>query len=231
MFNRFPQLFILLRRLGLSLALLWFCRMLFYFFNRSYFSDLSISELFFILLAGLRFDLSALMMYNSLFIILSLLPFPFRSKIVYQKILKWIFLLTNGFALALSAIDFIYFRFTFKLSTSDLFSFVATGDDTTRLIPQFLKDYWFAFLIFIALIWLMIFLYKKTGKELISETKYSLKNYFLHTLIFFVSIAICIFTYRGGFQLRPITIINASEYASVKNIPLVINTPFSVIKS
>ena len=36
---------------------------------------------------------------------------------------------------------------------------------------------------------------------------------------------------RGGFQLKPINLLTATEYTSAKNTPMVINTPFSILMS
>jgi hypothetical protein len=36
---------------------------------------------------------------------------------------------------------------------------------------------------------------------------------------------------RGGVQLRPINIVTAANYTTAKNVPLVLNTPFSVIRT
>ncbi len=37
--------------------------------------------------------------------------------------------------------------------------------------------------------------------------------------------------FRGGLQYKPLNVIQASRYAEAKNIPLVLNTPFTIIKS
>ena len=36
---------------------------------------------------------------------------------------------------------------------------------------------------------------------------------------------------RGGFQLKPLNIIDASRYSAGQNVPLLINTPFSIMKT
>ncbi len=53
-----------------------------------------------ILLGGLKFDISAILYSNSLFILLLILPIPFRFTHWYKQILKWVFLIINAIALA-----------------------------------------------------------------------------------------------------------------------------------
>lgn len=220
----------MLLRLGIPMAIFTLCRILFFLFNKSLFSDLSAGEIFVAFLAGLRFDLSALILINCIFILGSVLPFPFRNKKTFQSILKWFFISTNGFALAFNLFDIIFYRFTLRRSTWDLFSIMGASNDTTRLIPTFAKDYWYMIVIFIFLIWLMIFLYKKI-KLPEKEIGFSLKYFISQFLIFLFVSASAVLGFRGGFQVKPITIVSASEYGSTNSIPLILNTPFSIIKS
>ena len=36
---------------------------------------------------------------------------------------------------------------------------------------------------------------------------------------------------RGGVQHKPLDIVNAGQYAKAQNIPIVLNTPFTIIKT
>ena len=227
----FSHLFILLKRLSLTLLLFTICRILFYVINRDLFLGLGFGELFLLLIAGLRFDISAIIMVNSLFILLSLIPIPFRSALRFQKMLKWLFFLTNGLAVAFNAVDMVYYRFTLKRSTFDLFNFIGAGDDTKRLIPTFIKDYWYMLFVFVGLMWFMQWLYKKIRYKFISNDTYSGLDYLKHFTVLIFSFGVALIGFRGGVQLIPITIVSAAQYTSVKNIPIVLNTPFTILKS
>ncbi len=63
------------------------------------------------------------------------------------------------------------------------------------------------------------------------ENNFNIKIFLSWFLLSISIIGLSIIGFRGGLQLRPIMTINASEYVSAKNIPLIINTPFSIIKS
>ena len=206
------------------------CRLLFFILNHDLFPGTAFSELMGAMLAGLRFDLSAIIAVNSLFILLSLLPIAARGKKAYQKTLKLLFLITNSIALSFNFIDMIYYRFTLKRSTFDLFSFIGAGNDTRRLLPTFIKEYWYMFFVFAGLIWLLALAYKKTRYADDAE-RYSLKNYLVQTLVFIFGAGLAVIGFRGGLQLIPITIVSAAQYTEVKNIPIVLNTPFTIMKS
>ncbi|MEO6884277.1 MAG: sulfatase-like hydrolase/transferase [Bacteroidia bacterium] len=221
-----------LKRLCIVLFAYWICRLLFFAFNRSSFSDVSWIKLIPYFIYGFRFDVSAILITNVLFILLSLLPIVERDRKGYQLSLKIIFIISNGIALLANCADFIYFEFTFKRCTADVFSLLALGDDTSHLLPLFIKDYWYIWLMWVGLILLILFLYNQTeNKRTISKKLFSFHYFYTHSLILFFFAFIVVIGFRGGFQLKPISIINASEYTSPQDIPLVINTPFSIIKT
>ena len=204
---------------------------MFYFMNKDLFIGLGTGELFFLLIAGLRFDISAIIMVNALFILLSLIPFSFRTTPRFQKSIKWLFFITNGLAIAFNTVDMVYYRFTLKRSTFDLFNFIGAGDDTKRLIPTFIKDYWYMLFVFIALMWLMQWMYKRIKLASSENRKYSGPEFLKHFAILVLSAGVALVGFRGGLQLIPITIVSAAQYTSVKNIPIVLNTPFTILKS
>ena len=207
------------------------CRLLFYFFNFTYFNDVGFGEVLFILWIGIKFDLSVLLLINFLFILLFLLPFPFRENRSYQKTIKLLFLITNSIAILANCVDLAYFPFTLKRTTADVFNFFggAIGNDLGSLLPLFLKEYWYVFILWIVLTLILIYSYKKT---ILPSTKIWNREYYKKSILtFIVVIGLSIVGYRGGFQLKPISIVSAGEYTSVKNIPLIVSTPFSIIKT
>lgn len=224
-------LFVLLRRLTLLLALYTFCRILFYAFNHNYFSEINGLSLFPILFYGIYFDLSTVAMLNLAYIFLFLIPLPFREKRVYTMFLKFLFIFINSIALLANCIDFVYFKFTTKRTTADVFNFFGgkIGNDVGRLIPVFLKDYWYIFLIWGVLTYLLFFLYRKTEKQ--GKLQWTKRSYLVQSGIFIAGMTVSVILYRGGLQLRPIGIVNAGEFAEGKNVPLLLNTPFSILKT
>ncbi len=221
----------LLKRLGFLLFLYSFCRLLFFWFNHSYFSDLTFGQLFPLFFFGIRFDVSVIILSNCVFLLLFLIPFAFREKNGYRLFLKWLFIIMNSLAMLANCIDFAYFRFTLKRTTADVFNFFGgkKGGDLQRLLPLFLKDYWYVFILWAILTFLVYYIYKKTEKNI--RLEWNAKQYINQIILYCLSIGIFLIGYRGGLQLKPITTVNAVEYTSVKYIPLVVNTPFTILKT
>lgn len=179
-----------------------------------------------IFIAGLRFDVSTILICNLPYILFSVFPFLNKSNSLFQKVLKIWFIITNAVCLLLNCIDFAYFKFTLKRATSELF---LMHDDVGNLLSQYLLDYWYLGVIWIALVYLLIRFYPKYLEP--SKFKLSIPIFLLEVVILLLTAASCLLGIRGGIQLKPLRIISAAEYTEVKNIPLVINTPFSLIKT
>ncbi len=206
-------------------------RLLFYLFNNSYFDSIRFGELMKILFFGIRFDISALYYFNLLFIILSLIPGNFKSNKYYQNILFFLFLIINSLLLATNITDTKFFDFEHKRLTSDIFSSVWLGEDFRTLLPQFIKDYWYLILIWVLMCFGLYKLYPKLAYKKSIPEKIKLKGLLSQTGIFILLMGIGLILGRGGFQLKPLRVIHAAKYTSAKNIPLVLNTPFTIMKT
>jgi phosphoglycerol transferase MdoB-like AlkP superfamily enzyme len=223
----------LLKQLLLLMALFSLCRIGFYLFNLSFFPDMTWPRFVRIAAGGLKFDVAGLLYINSLFILLSILPFRFRFNKTYLQVMKLIFFITNGLALAANVADFVYYRFTLRRTTISVFSQFRNERNLFALFFQFFTDYWYAVLFWIGLMFILVKVYNRINVE-----GPQLKN----KIVFYVSgvLLIPIISYlfiggvRGGFahSTRPITISNAGEYASTpKDINLVLNTPFAFLRT
>jgi phosphoglycerol transferase MdoB-like AlkP superfamily enzyme len=223
----------LLLRLLLVMMLFSLCRIGFYLFNMSFFPDMTPGNFLRLLWGGLQFDVSAILYINTLYILLMILPFDFRFNFTYQEVLKYIYFVFNGFALATNVADFIYYKFTLRRTSADVLKQFENEQNLTGLLFQFLLDYWFAVVFWIFLVVLMVRLYNRIriwGPQIKNRTMYYTSGYFLLPLITFFIIG----GMRGGFRhsTRPITLSNAGEYVrDPKDISIVLNTPFSLIRT
>ena len=217
----------------LLIVLLFFSlsRLQFFLFNTHYFNDLDGDAIMMAFLGGIRFDITAVIVLNSLYILMNVIPQPFRYKRYWQTPSNIIFYLTNITGFALNSIDTVYFRFTSKRMTADIFSFLGTGEeDFIHLAPSFLTDFAWEFTTWIVMsvlfVWIISRIKLKDPKNV-----HGFRYYFVNTVFFLLTGTLGVIGIRGGFQLRPITIIDAGKYACAKNVSLVLNTPFSIIKS
>lgn len=222
---------VLFYRLLIALLFLSLSRLLFYIFNYHYFSDLDGAELLAAFFGGIRFDITALIILNAPYIFMNVLPFPFRRKRAWQFTANVFYFVLNILGLALNSIDGVYFRFTSKRMTADIFSFLSTGeDDIMTLAPRFISDFALEFFTWLALSLLFIWVALRwKPKEM--RKPMGARFYIINTILFLICGAVSIIGIRGGFQLRPITIITAGNYAPAKDVSLVLNTPFTIIKS
>ena len=219
---------VLVKRLLILMLLYSGCRLLFLIFNFSIFGQAGIKELVFLFFFGLRFDIYAILITNVLFVLLHVLPLPWFNKKWYQQLIKIVFYTINIPALIFNSIDFIYFRFTQKRTTADFFHLFTMGDDIKNNIGQYIFDFWYVLLLIALLLFVVTHLYSTTYKQPLVSNK---TNYFKQTLLLIPAVALFVIGARGGLQYKPINMQTAAQYASPQFIPLVLNTPFTIIKT
>ncbi len=181
---------------------------------------------------GARFDLSAIFLTNLPFFILALFPFPGTADHRYRFFLKIFFLVTNGFFLLLNLADAAYFPFTSKRMQFDAFLFLSgeKGREFYSLLPTFLAQYWYLWLIYIAMIWMIARAYKYAERKT-SLVAPNIRNYLRSTLLFIAFLGLSVVAIRGGLQLRPLKMINAAEMMNARFSPLILNSSFSIIST
>ncbi len=221
--------------LYLLLAMFFYtlCRIGFYLFNTSYFPGIDGSIFLRLLAGGLVFDLPGVLYSNILFILMIIIPHPYRYKAAYKKTLKWVFIIVNSVAIATNVIDFIYYRVTLARTTLTIFSQFKHEQNMVSLFFHFFITYWYLVLLFIVLVWCL-----KKSYEKIDYKGPQIKNPWIHyiTSIILIPVIVILFVggVRGGFKhsTRPITLSNAPEY-SVKPqyAAIVLNTPFALIRT
>ncbi len=229
------RILLLLKKILLLLVLFSFSRFVFYLSNRFYFASGSFAELTRVFLHGLRFDVSIILIFNSLFIFLYLIP-GFRERKLLNRLLRGLFFGINGFLFLLNFIDTGYFPFTFKRSTADIFRYLAMSDDAITVAPQMLMDYWYLLFVFVGMLAAMVYFYNKTEREKVGKGesgkgRRSVVVALSYFLTFLLLIGVMILGIRGGFQLKPINIITAGEFTDAHFNALVLNTPFTIINT
>ncbi len=205
-------------------------RWVFYRYNLSHFPQAEISCFF----HGIRFDLSAIAYLNLPILLALLLPFRFVYRKTYQRITDIFFVLINSIALLASCIDIGYFPHVSKRLTADVFSYLGNaGFDFGALLPLFLTEFWWLLLILLLLIFGLVLLCRfcrmeeKTG----NSNKHGALNLIGKTVLMSAGLFAVLTAMRGGWGLRPLGLVSAGEYASPQYTPLVLNTPFTLIRT
>lgn len=220
-------------RLVLAMFLFMLCRIGFFIYNLSYFPEMSAWNFLRILWGGFWFDLTAVLYINLILLILSVIPIDLRFRSGYQVTIKIFYYTLNGLALAVNVMDFIYYKFTLRRTTADVFGQFENESNLFSLFFRFLFDYWYAVLFWIFLMWLMVWLYNKINVRG-PLMQHRIAHYVAGILALPIVIGLFIGAVRGGFRhsTRPITLSNAGEYVEHPNeVSLVLNTPFAIFRT
>jgi len=230
---RIKEYYTLLYRLGLGYLFYFFARVLFYFYNSSLLQIDTFSEFTNILYRGLTFDTAGLLYVNLLFILCSLLPLYINTTKGFQKIIFYIYFITNFLAYSTNFIDLIYYKFSnFRLTTATFNEFKGETNGFSLLF-SFLIDYWHVLFIFLLLTWLWVFLYKKVNLAPKKITK-KLTYFVTSVIVFLIAGTLIVGGIRGDFKhsTRPITLVDANKYVPKSvHASMVLNTPFTLIRT
>ncbi|MCF8378266.1 MAG: LTA synthase family protein [Bacteroidales bacterium] len=129
-------------------------------------------------------------------------------------------------------VDVIYIRFTQKRMTFGIFDFIRENKtEINALLPDFIADYWVSFGTWILSILLLIFAVNKVNALAVSKRPYLLSSYRNDAVKLIVGLVLIVLSIRGGFQRKPIDFINAGDYTQPKFFPIILNTPFTILKS
>lgn len=223
----------LFKLIVLLMVLYSVCRIGFYLFNVNFFPNMTLGRFFRIMLGGLKFDLTAILYLNSLIVLLLIVPFTFRFNVIYQRVVKYLFIGINSLGLAANVADFIYYRFTLRRTTVSVFNQFGNEKNKALLFFEFVIDYWYAVLVWLILVFLLVKLYER-----ITIVGPQLKNKWVFYLSGLAGMVLIVYLFiggvRGGFRhsTRPITLSNAAEFATVpKDINIVLNTPFALLRT
>ena len=186
---------------------------------------------------SLRFDSSAILYTNSLWIVLMLLPLHLKERPWWQTMCKWIFVVINSLCLVINLVDSVYSQFTGRRTTATFFSEFSNEDNLGGIVFTELFNHWYLFLCGIAMIAAIWFLYVKPsagGQKQQQTSTYRRNYYIIQSIALAIAIPMAVFAMRGGFtrDTRPITISNANQYVNrPTDAALVLNTPFSFYRT
>ena len=218
----------------LVLVLYTISRLFFYGVNIDMYPNVSYPHLLEMLIGGMRFDLTALLYLNALYILLAIIPLPvhIRNSSTYMGVAKWSFWVPNILGIITNSMDIVYVRFTDRRTTCTLFTEFQNEGNLLSIISQSALQYWYVTLFGVALIALLILCTRKRWH--IANLRQAWFYYVAESLLMVVTIYFVVIGIRGGFgkYTRPITISNALQYTNTpQETAILLNTPFSLMKS
>jgi phosphoglycerol transferase MdoB-like AlkP superfamily enzyme len=182
--------------------------------------------------SGLKFDLSAVLYVNLLFILMMVIPAPFKYNSRYKAVAKYVFLTTNGIAFIANLVDFVYFRYTLRRSDFGVFAEFGNETNLAKIVIVALVQNWYLVLLFLFFLVILYFTYGDHRRSKFAKSSWVFYPVSLVTMA--LTMVLTIGGMRGALiqSTRPITISNALEKVSEPiETAIVLNTPFSMIRT
>ena len=224
---------LLVWRIVLLYAVLMLCRTAFYLYNAAVLGPLTWAEAGPLLAGALKFDTASIIYADGAFILLSLLPLRLRERRWYRAVLFWYYVAVNAVLIAATNLaDTVYFRYTQKRFTADEI-FFADNDNSLQLVGKFMAENWYLVLLWIALIALLAWGYRRKVRE---ESLFNRgwAYYIGNTAVLAAAVGLSIAGVRGGMtrMTRPITLSNATLYtADSGKANLILSNPFCILRT
>ncbi len=230
---RKQEVLALVYRIFLAYFFYQIARLLFWYFNKDLIKVDSVSEYIKLAFHGTAFDTTAILYVNALFILLSLLPLVINTKKVFQKILFWLYFVTNGIAYAMNFGDFIYYKFSQARLTSAVFQVAEHESNVSQTLMISVGEHPFVLIWFVVLMMLWVFLYKRVKVEEVKPLK--LLPYFITSILTLCITAVLVVGgIRGDFKhsTRPINMVDATRFVTNPlQGNMVLNSTFSFFRT
>ncbi len=217
-----------IKRLLFSLGIFSVCRILFLVFFWTEFNNNGFVEIAKALVLGLRFDIFASFYLNVPLFFAVYIPFRFQINRPFQFIQKGIFVIGHLIVLVLNLSDIVYYKFSGRRIAYDFISFLKMGDEGEKVAMDFILQNWYLSVLFIILSIFLVVKYPTISFDKRLTKTGSYLRQFIISILLLVPFLLGI---RGGWQYKPIKIINAGQLTKQEMVPLVLNNPFCIIST
>ena len=216
-------------RILMALLLFSVSRWLVYLFNTEYFHHLTLSQAMRLYVTGLRFDLVVVAYANALMILYFCLPFKFIYNKVLQQAINVYYVVVNAFIILLNMVDVVYFGYYGRQISERLFTDIQVFKEALKPIARLmLIDYWHILVLTVLFVLVLVVVSKRTLLILDEKEPPHPLMQWGTLLVFAILTPIAA---RGGIQSKPIDMTTALKYADSQSLSIVVNTPFTIIKS
>lgn len=219
-----------------AILVLWLSRLGFYYYNVDAVGEVSTGHLWKLMWHGLRFDISAALYFNALFILLRFLPFDFVAHRRYIRVTNWIFYISNAVMLLINLGDIVFYQYGGTRLRYAAFVDMLNDPEIVSIFFSYFADYWWAFigglLLLVATFWLSGRAKIQPGGGLVASTVVW-KKYSARVGLLLIVAAMAFIGMRGRVEAgRPLSIGDAA-WGTEKNgeINIVLNSPFCVLRS
>ena len=230
---RLQEIVALLYRIFLAFFFYQIARLLFWLFNKNLIPVDSVSEYLNLAYRGIAFDTTAILYVNSLFILLSIIPIVINTKKVYQKVLFYIYFITNGITYGMNFGDIVYFKFSQARLTTAAMNVAKNESNVGKVFLVSIVEHPFVIVGFVVLMALWIFLYLKVKVQF--KKPVQLVPYFIFSVLTLCLTALLVVGgIRGDFKhsTRPINLVDANRHVTKPaQANIVLNSVFSFFRT
>lgn len=202
----------------LCLCLFQIARFHFYLRNQASFEGTSFGDLFKAFVWGSRFDVSALSYLFLGALALKLVLF-FISKDFSQKAYRFFLVLAVATAFAFCIADAEFFFVNHKHLDFTLFQI---GGDFKDQLPQYFKNYFYIFILWLFAVWILFFF---------SKNKKPKKSFSLFVLSLIAWVPLGVVGARGGFQEKSLAISHSLLLGDSRLAEVSLNAPFVIMQT
>ena len=222
-----PLLRLLLRRLLLLMGVYVLLRLGFYWANHGVFREATLGQVLLAFWHGFRYDISALLLLNVPFLLLSLIP---QFGVRWQGFLRGLYLTLNATGIALNLVDTQYFKFIGRRTSNELFTIT---DDIQRQAGQLVGHYWFLLIPFAVLFGFVWYFYPLPVPADAAFYRAEPRRRRMLRLILEVLVVagLTVLGIRGGVQLKPLRTGHAFMQTPPTLGHVTLNSTFTFLKS
>lgn len=218
----------------MAMILYSIARLFFLMMNHQSFMDLTSHGFMMAMLGGLRFDLSALCYINILFVVMQTIPAKFRDRVIYQRIVRIMFLTFNSLGLLMNAADVEYFNFGGRRTTASFFREFGHESNIGKILAESVTEYWAVWIFGILSVLALILCYYNPIRSNKPKSAYAPNSiyYPVHSIVFVLLTFLAFLGLRGGWAIKmhPLRQDSAELYIEKPaHAPIVLNTPFTII--
>lgn len=215
--------------IGLLLVLNFILRLVFLMYNLGQAATVPPGEILLSFLVGIRFDLATIFIFNGLILLFMALPGAINQRARTYLIGNALIVLVNFPVLAVNGIDVVYYGFSEKRLTHELFT---TKSDLSSFRPEMLMEWWYLFVLSGGLLYVLYRVLGRFAKHHLEQRKAqpvrSRRQHFLalgaFALVMFAGV-------RSGLQNQPLWYGQAFLGETVFGGNLGLNSGYTVVSS
>lgn len=213
-------------RVLVALVAVWTSHLFFHYCTRHMFHVDKLSDWGGIVWGNVVFGLAAVCTILIPYMILVLIPSGVKWKRWYKIVCETLYFLPVSALVIAKCIDAVYFPFTYRLMSGELFAYLGIGGDMGNLTWLFIRDYWYVGVGILVSMAVFVFLCNRI--ELRQRTQKAFPGAGWVTMA--LGLAVVIVLARGGFG-KCISLKDAGNYVEPKYSALVVNSGYSILRT